>query len=176
MTHPKTGLNSKDYRSTRLYNDELGWVQSFWNLSIWNWGWISAKKLYTCGLTYYCTFMYVSVHSITSVLLNSFSCISYNDIQCWLYSDLTWVRLFQYVKYFLVRKSFIGSFWDSYPSKNCQRLICQGHFDAFDVSFKILNHPEMSSNGLERFWKGQKTPWNKNNAETSKSYTEFPQY
>ena len=69
---------------------------------------------------------------------------------------VTWLGYFSTLSTFLVRKSFKGSFWDSYLSKNCQRLICQGHFDAFDVSFKILNHPEMSSNGLERFWKGQK--------------------
>ena len=69
---------------------------------------------------------------------------------------VTWLGYFSMLSTFLVRKSFKGSFWDSYPSKYCQRLICQGHFDAFDVSFKILNHPEMSSNGLERFWKGQK--------------------
>ena len=76
---------------------------------------------------------------------------------------------------FLVRKSFKGSFWDSYPSKNCQRLICQGHFDAFDVSFKILNHPEMSSNGLERFSKGQQTPSNKNFSEISKLHPKLSQ-
>ena len=152
-------MNSKDYRSTRLYNDELGLVQSFWNLSIWNWGWISAKKLYTCGLTYYCTFMYVSVHSITSVLLNSFSCISFNDIQ-WLYSvdyTVTWLELgyFSTLSTFLVRKSFKGSFWDSYPSKKKTHLS-----RSFRRIWRLVQNLKSSRNefkwSLERFSKGQK--------------------
>ena len=128
----------------------MGRVQLFWNLSIWGWkrdGLVQKScTRVDSRTTVHEKLMYVS---ITSVRWNSQSRISYTVIYS--VNEFIWVRLFQYSFVLSDKKWSTRSFWHSNPSKNCQRLICQGHFDAFDVLFKILNHLKTSSNGLERF-------------------------